>query len=91
MMLSPNPSCSRCRGKGLVLHVPFCLICLGLAAAWCIGAYYIILDKVERGFQYSQGRRWPAAKLVLIVGPPILLIGLAFSPIIKRACPRCSR
>ena len=85
-----HSSCTRCRGSGLVMNIPLFLICLGLAAAWCIGAYLIVQEKVEKGFQYSQERRKPVMKLLLIVGPPLALIGLAFSPILKRACPWCS-
>jgi len=66
------------------------LLCVIVAAGWVLGVRYFGQMFIEDPGEVRVGRRSVLAALLIIAGPPAGLIWLAFSNVLKRACPECS-
>ena len=66
------------------------LLCLAGAAAWAVVAYFAVQALLDSGAEVRFGRSGVLVPILIIAGPPAGLIWLAFSNVIKRACPECS-
>lgn len=84
------PRCDRCNSTGLISHVPLMMLCLAGAVAWCFGAY-LVIDGFLNDPAHPSLRPRELRVAILIAGvPPIALIWLAFSNVIKKGCPDCT-
>lgn len=82
-------SCKCCSGSRLVASRPLKLLCLAAAVAWCIGDYVVIQGFLDDPSHPTLRPRGVRLTMLIAIVPPIALIWLAFSDMVKRGCPEC--